>query len=171
MEIKISCTSGLTLSLDKMLTYPGKLKKHSQLEIERLCKSIANDGFLFPIAIGKLKDKCYVVDGECRLFALQELEYRGYTIPEIPVFYVRGNEETIKRNIVMGTSTNHCVSKVSLEEFLGDKNELKKYAFNEGNLIDFYDAADMTLWKETNGGKEVKKGIELKATDFEGLLK
>lgn len=64
-KIKIACTSGITLPLEEISIYPSKLKKHSQLEIERVVESIVNDGFLFPIAIGKLHGKNYVIDGEC----------------------------------------------------------------------------------------------------------
>lgn len=166
-KIKIACTSGLNLKLADLFVYPGKLKKHSQLEIERLCDSIIKDGFLFPIAVGKVKDKNYVVDGECRLFALQELEYRGYEIPDIPVFYIKSNEETIIRNILMGTSTNHCVTKNSLENACKDKELLKLLAFNEGELIDFYETSDIEKFFEktsdvvkTASAKEYSEAIK-----------
>lgn len=160
-KIKIACTSGITVALETLYTYPGKLKKHSQLEIERLCDSIEKDGFLFPIAVGKVAGKNYVVDGECRLFALQELESRGYEIPEVPVFYVRSNEETIKRNILIGTSTNHCVTKYSLKQFLNDRNVLKELAFNEGTLIDFYESSDIEKFFETT-----KKIVNTDTNDY-----
>ena len=150
--IKIACTSGLSLPLNELTVYSSRLKKHSQLEIERLCDSIVNDGFLFPIAVGKLKDKNYVIDGECRLFALQELEYRGYEIPSIPVFYIRCNENTIKKNVLIATSTNHCVTRYSLEEFCNDKELLKSLAFNEGGLIDFYTGSDIEKFFEKTKG-------------------
>ena len=171
-KIKIACTSGLSLSINEMTIYPGKLKKHSQLEIERVCDSIVKDGFLFPIGIGKLGDKNYVIDGECTLFALQELEYRGYEIPEIPVYYVRTKEDTIKRNILIGTSSNHCVTDVSIKKFVEGTNiDVKSFGFNNGDLIDFYTPLDMDLWHQTVGGKEVGENIKLEAKDFEGLLK
>lgn len=141
MKIKIACTSGIQIPLNEMMTFPGALKKHSQLEIERVVDSIVKNGFLFPIAIGKIKDKNYVIDGECRLFALQELEYRGFEIPDIPIFYVRTNDDTIKRNILIGTSTNHCVTKYSLKSF-SDKETLLSLAFNEGELLDLHDVSD-----------------------------
>ena len=148
-KIKIACTSGITISMNELTVYPGKLKKHSQLEIERLCDSIVNDGFLFPIAVGKLGDKNYVIDGECRLFALQELEYRGYEISEIPVFLIRcKNEETLKKLILLAASTNHCVTKYSLEHFFNDSKVLKELAFNEGTLIDFYTSSDIEKFFE-----------------------
>lgn len=167
--IEINCTTGagLELSLDKFYIYPGNAKKHSQLEIERLCESILKDGFLFPIAVGKVKDKNYVIDGECRLFALQELECRGYEIPPIPVFYIRSNEKTIIRNILMGTSTNHCVTKSSLEKICQNQSLLKELAFNEGELIDFFTNSDIEKFFEKTSdvvkiasAKEYSEGIK-----------
>ena len=169
-EIKIACTSGIKMDMNQMSVYPGKLKKHSQLEIERLCDAIVNDGFLFPIAIGKLGDKNYVMDGECRLFALQELEYRGYEIPEIPIYYVKTNEKTIKRNILLAASTNHCVTETSLKEFNKENNvDLKQLAFSTPDLIDFHTVEDLGLYVDTNGGKFTD--IEHNEKDYEGLLK
>lgn len=51
------------MSLDDMNWFPSKLKKHSDLEIQRIRDSIIEDGFLFPIAIGKVGDKNYIIDG------------------------------------------------------------------------------------------------------------
>ena len=165
-KIKIACTSGITLSLEEISIYPSKLKKHSQLEIERVVESIVDDGFLFPLAVGKLDGKNYVIDGECTYYALQELKYRGYEIPEIPVFYVRTNEKTIKKNILIATSTNHCVTKNSLKQFLDDEKILKELAFNEGTLIDFYTPNDFDRFFSKNKG--VKKLV--KEVNFFTLL-
>ena len=165
-KIKIACTSGITLPLEEISIYPSKLKKHSQLEIERVVESIVNDGFLFPLAIGKLDGKNYVIDGECTYYALQELKYRGYEIPEIPVFYVRTNEKTIKKNILIATSTNHCVTKNSLKQFLDDEKILKELAFNEGTLIEFYAPNDFDRFFSKNKG--VKKLV--KEVNFFTLL-
>ena len=150
--IKIACTSGFSLPLDELTVYSSKLKKHSQLEIERLCDSIVNDGFLFPLAVGKLGDKNYIIDGECSYYALQELAYRGYEIPAVPIFYVKTSEKTIRRNILLATSTNHCVTRYSLEEFCNDKELLKSLAFNEGGLIDFYTGSDIEKFFEKTKG-------------------
>lgn len=165
-KIKIACTSGITLPLEEISIYSSKLKKHSQLEIERVVESIVNDGFLFPLAIGKLDGKNYVIDGECTYYALQELKYRGYEIPAIPVFYVRTNEKTIKKNILVATSTNHCVTKNSLKQFLDNEKILKELAFNEGTLIDFYTPNDFDRFFSKNKG--VKKLV--KEVDFFALL-
>lgn len=169
-KIKIACTSGITLPLEEISIYASKLKKHSQLEIERVVESIVDDGFLFPLAIGKLDGKNYVIDGECTYYALEELKYRGYEIPEIPVYYVRTNEKTIKKNILIATSTNHCVTETSLKIFNeGNAVDLKQLAFNTPDLIDFHDDIDIGLYIYINGGKYNEK--KLNPDDFEGLLK
>ena len=145
-QIKIKCTSGFTIPLDEMVLFTGKLKKHSLLEIERVVDSITNDGFLFPIAISKVNGKNLIIDGECRYKALNELKNRGYEIPEIPIFYVKSNEETLIRNTLIATSTNHVVTKSSLEEFCKDTQFgelIKELAFNEGLLIDFWTEEDL----------------------------
>lgn len=117
-----------------------------------------------------MKDKNYIVDGEARFLALIELENRGYEMPEIPVFYVRANEQSIKRNILLATSTNHCVTETSLKIFARDTDvNLKQLGFNTADLIDFHTDTDIGLYVYTNGGKYNKEQIN--SEDFEGLLK
>ena len=158
------------MSLDDMNWFPSKLKKHSDLEIQRIRDSIIEDGFLFPIAIGKVGIKNYIIDGECTYNALQQLKYEGFEIPEIPIYYVRCNEETIKKMILIGTSTNHCITETSLKEFVKDTEiDLKTYGFNKGDLIDFHTDVDIGLYIETKGGKFSEQ--KLNEEDFEGLLK
>ena len=169
-KIRIKCTTGITMSLDDMNWFPSKLKKHSDLEIQRIRDSIIEDGFLFPIAIGKVGDKNYIIDGECTYNALQQLKYEGFEIPEIPIYYVRCNEETIKKMILIGTSTNHCVTEISLKEFVkGTDLNLKNYGFSDSDLIDFHSDVDIGLYIQTKGGKFSEQ--KLNKEDFEGLLK
>ena len=145
-EIKIKCVSGISLPLNEMVLFSSKLKKHSMLEVERIVDSIVNDGFLFPIAISKVGGKNFIIDGECRYLALIELKNRGYEISEIPVFYIKSNCETVKKLILLATSTNHVVTKSSLEEFCKDTQFgelIKELAFSEGSLISFWTENDL----------------------------
>lgn len=170
-KIRIKCTSGITLPLDLMCLPDNTLKKHSLLEIQRLETSIIEDGFLFPIAISEMQGIKYIVDGECRYHALSNLSEKGYEIPEIPIFYIAcTNVNTLKRNILMGTSVNHAVTTVSLRKFADDKT-LNKYAFSMPELIDFFNQYDMDVYEYTLGGKFVKDGVKLEKEQFEGLLK
>lgn len=142
--IQIKCKTGYSLPLKDFRLYSGKLKKHSMLEIERIVDSIINDGFLFPISVMKIEDKNYIVDGEATYKALCELEDRGFELPEIPVIYIES--DNIKKVILIGTSTNHCVTKNSLCDFIKNSDiDLKSFGFNEGTLIDFMTKFDFDL--------------------------
>lgn len=169
--INISCTTGKTLPLDNIEFYSKKFKKHSMLEISRVAESIEKDGFLFPIAVGKIGEHNYIIDGEATYLALHELKAKGIEIPEIPVYYVRCTEETIKKIILIGSSSNHMVTEISLSDFVkGTDIDLNDFGFNTGDLIEFEKEPDMSLYKDAPGGKIVAKGIDLKPEDFEGLL-
>ena len=140
------------------------------MEIQRIRDSIIEDGSLFPIAIGKVGNKNYIIDGECTYNALQQLKYEGYEIPEIPIYYVRCNEETIKKMILIGTSTNHCVTETSLKEFVkGTDLNLKNYGFSDSDLIDFHSDVDIGLYIEFKSGKFSEQ--KLNEEDFGELLK
>lgn len=169
-QIKIKCTSGFTIPLDEMVLFAGKLKKHSLLEIERVIDSISEDGFLFPIAISKVEGKNLIIDGECRYYALMELKNRGFEIPEVPVYFVKSNKETLIKNTLIATSTNHIVTKSSLIEFAKDSNvDLKQFGFSEGTYIDFWTVNDIDRYFEmAKTSKE--KGLTGKE-DYLGMLK
>ena len=158
------------MSIDEMHWFPSNLKKHSELETQRIVDSILNDGFLFPIAIGCINDKNYIIDGECTYNALQQLKYEGYEIPEIPIYYVKCNEETIRKIILIATSTNHCVTKASLKKFTQDEKLLKGLGFNEGTLIDFIDVEDIDRCFEIVNHNISKESISVYTDSIKGGL-
>ena len=165
--ITVNCSTGKTLPLNEIEKYPTKLKKHSILEIDRVEKSIREDGLCFPITVGRVNGHNYVIDGEATYFALKQLPQDE--VPEIPVVFVRCNEETIKKMILISASTNHCVNEVSLKKFVEGTNiNLKDYGFPTYDLIDFHTDVDIGLYVETIGGKFSEQ--KLNHEDFEGLL-
>ena len=166
----INCSTGKTLKLSEIEKYPVKVKKHSVLEIDRVEQSIKSLGLCFPITVGKVDGHNYIIDGEATYLALRQMTPKDED-PEIPIVLVRCTAETIKKMIIISASTNHCVTDISLKKFVeGTDINLKDYAFDNGELLDFYQPIDMELWEQTTGGKEVKEGIVLKSEDFVGLL-
>ena len=166
--IAVNCSTGKTLPLSEIEKYPSKLKKHSLLEIDRVEDSIKKDGLCFPITVGKVNGHNYIIDGEATYLALRQLPQEE--VPEIPVVFVRCNEETIKKMILISASTNHCVTESSLKHFVEETNlNLKDYGFPTFDLIDFHTDMDLNLYVETIGGKYTE--LELKEEEFEGLLK
>lgn len=165
--IKINCVTGKLLPLEQIEKYPGKLKKHSMLEIARVKKSIIEDGLCFPITIGRVEGHNYIIDGEATWFALKE--FSKEEVPDIPVVFVRCNAETLKKMIIIASSTNHAVTETSLKKFVeGTDINLKEYGFSDFNLIDFHTDVDIGLYVETIGGKFSEQ--KLNKEDFEGLL-
>lgn len=166
--ITVNCSTGKTLSLNEIEKYPTKLKKHSILEIDRVEKSIREDGLCFPITIGRVDGHNYIIDGEATYLALRQLPQEE--VPEVPVVYVRCNAETIKKMILISASTNHCTNEISLKKFIeGTELNLKDYGFPTYDLIDFHTDVDIGLYVETIGGKFSEQ--KLNPEDFEGLLK
>ena len=167
--ITINCSTGKSLPLSQIEKYPSKLKAHSMLEIDRVEKSIKEDGLCFPITVGRVNDKYYIIDGEATYFALKQMTPKDED-PEIPVVIVRCDAETIKKMIIISASTNHCVTESSLEHFVEGTNiNLKDYGFPTYDLIDFHTDVDIGLYVETIGGKFSEQ--KLNPEDFEGLLK
>ena len=149
-----------------MSLYPVRLKKHSILEIERVKHSIETIGLCFPITIGRVDGKNYIIDGEATYLALNSIS----DVPEIPVIFIRCNDESIKELILISSSTNHCVTESSLKHFVENTNlNLKDYGFSNSELIDFHTDEDIGLYVQTLGGKFSEQ--KLKKEDFEGLLK
>lgn len=166
--ITVNCSTGKTLPLSEIEKYPSKLKKHSILEIDRVEKSIKEDGLCFPITVGRVDGHNYIIDGEATYLALKQLPPEE--VPDIPVVLVRCNAETIKKMILISTSTNHCVTESSLKHFTENTGlNLKNYGFPTFELIDFHTDMDLNLYIETIGGKYTE--LELKEEEFEGLLK
>lgn len=165
--ITVNCSTGKCLPLSQIEKYPSKLKAHSMLEIDRVEKSIKEDGLCFPITVGRVNEKYYIIDGEATYLALKQIPQEE--VPEIPVVIVRCDEQKLKKLILISASTNHSVSEYSLKQFTKDTNlNLKDYGFPTYDLIDFHTDVDIGLYVETIGGKYNKS--EVKESDFEGLL-
>jgi len=166
--ISINCSTGKTMPLSEIERYPSKLKKHSILEIDRVEKSIKDDGLCFPITVGRMDGHNYIIDGEATYLALKQMP--SEEVPDIPVVIVRCTPESIKKLILISTSTNHCVTESSLKHFVeGTDINLKDYGFPTFELIDFHTDVDIGLYVETIGGKFSEQ--KLNSEDFEGLLK
>ena len=170
-SILIKCVSGFKTNLNDFVFQPGKLKQHSDLEINRLIENIKNDGFLFPIIVSKVNDKLYIIDGECRVLALHSLMQQGFEIPEIPYCLTKATEDTIKKITIDNCSTNHSVTQFSLQTYCEGTNiQLKKYGFPVPSLIDFREMKYIELYDSALGGKIETGKVKLKKEEFMGLL-
>lgn len=104
-KIENKCKTKDSLSLEKLSTFANDIKNRTSYDIDRLKKSITDNGFLFPLFIWK--DKNIILDGKSRYVALNQLKNEGYEIPEIPIVYVDAKDEFEAREKVLQVNSRY----------------------------------------------------------------
>lgn len=119
-SIKNNVHGTKTISWDILKTYEfNDLKEKENRDISKLKNSIINDNFSFPFYLWK--DHNYIIDGNGRNLALQELEAEGYKIPELPIVEIEANTKQHAKKLVLLASSNYGkVTKESYDLFIED---------------------------------------------------
>lgn len=119
-SIKNNVHGTKTISWDVLKTYEfNDLKEKENRDISKLKNSIINDNFSFPFYLWK--DHNYIIDGNGRNLALQELEAEGYKIPELPIVEIEANTKAHAKKLVLLASSNYGkVTKESYDLFIED---------------------------------------------------
>lgn len=118
-KVENKCETKDFLSLDKLATFANDIKNRTSYDIDRLKKSITDNGFLFPLFIWK--DKNVILDGKSRYVALNQLKNEGYEIPEIPIVYVDAKDEFEAREKVLQVNSRYGkITEGSLDYFAKD---------------------------------------------------
>ena len=110
--IKIKCEGAATLDLDQLEPLQGALKPLSDTNYEKLKQSIVERGFSFPFIVwqqtarGK-KRRYRIMDGHQRDIALKRMRDDGYTIPPLPVSYVKAKTEKEAREGILLISSQY----------------------------------------------------------------
>jgi len=95
------------------------LKEGLNRDVSKLKNSIVNDGFNFPFYLWKNHN--YVIDGNGRNIALNELENEGYLIPELPVVEIEANtKQHAKKLVLLASSSYGKVTQESYDLFIED---------------------------------------------------
>lgn len=95
------------------------LKSVEDRDVQKLKNAIVNRGFSFPFYVWYGHE--YVIDGAGRSKALAELEQEGYTIPDLPVVYIRADSFEQAKALVLQASSEHGkITQESLNAFLED---------------------------------------------------
>ena len=107
------------ISWKKLKTFEFNDLKDKDRDISKLKNSIINEGFCFPFYLWK--DHQYVIDGNGRNIALNELESEGYKIPDLPVVEIEANsKQHAKKLVLMASSQYGKVTKASYDLFIED---------------------------------------------------
>jgi len=121
-EITIACKAAATLPLDKLTVIQGDLKSLSDVNTEKLKKSILKYGFSAPIFIwesGVKVPKYNILDGTQRTAVLKMMKKDGYKIPDLPVVYISAkNKKEAMAKLLHITSQYGEFNREGLDAFL-----------------------------------------------------
>ena len=82
-----------TIDYHKLSILQGDLKTLSETNKAKLCKSILEHGYFIPAFVWKSGEEMFILDATQRYHALQELEKKGYTIPDIPYIEIEAKDK------------------------------------------------------------------------------
>lgn len=117
--IKITCEGTDYVDYKSLVPFQGHLKILTEDNLEKLKKSIIKYGFTVPGFIWKSGKKKYILDSHQRVLALSSLAEDGYTIPDIPIVYIKAKNKTeAKEKLLHITSQYGTFDRGGLDEFL-----------------------------------------------------
>jgi len=106
MEIINNVKDYKMISWEAIKTYEfNNLKEIDNKDLIKLKNSIVNNGFSFPFYVWA--GHRYVIDGNGRQQALNELEQEGYSIPELPIVEIIADNKNHAKKLVLHASSSY----------------------------------------------------------------
>lgn len=119
MEIRVTCKTLDHLPHDRIEPLQGRLKKRTDEQIDKICRSIIKHGWAFPEFIWQHEGHYYCLDGHGRQAAIPRLIEMGYTIPEIPIVFIEAkNRDEAKELLLKCISQYGIVTQEGFNEFV-----------------------------------------------------
>jgi hypothetical protein len=117
-EIRVTCKTADSLPYERIELLQGRLKKRTDVQIEKICRSIIKHGWAFPEFIWENEGRNYCLDGHGRQAAIPCLIEMGYTIPPIPVVFIEAkNRDEAKELLLKCISQYGTVTQEGFAEF------------------------------------------------------
>jgi hypothetical protein len=140
-EIRIACKTADSLPYEQIEPLQGRLKKRTDEQIDKICRSIIKHGWAFPEFIWENEGHNYCLDGHGRQAAIPRLIEMGYTIPEIPVVFIEArNREEAKELLLKCNSQYGIIDVEGFREFIdGLEMEWGDLALPNGDVFEFPD--------------------------------
>ena len=114
--ITITCKTDSSLRIDQFVPFHGQLKIRDQEQIKALANSILRHGFAYPLFVWESGGENFVLDGHGRLLALTYLASISYSLPPIPVVYIKAKDITEARQKVL--ELNNLNGRIDKEAFI-----------------------------------------------------
>ena len=119
MKIPNNVEKFKTVSSDDFLEMDFNMLKDANRDVSYLVNAIKKDGWNFPVFVWE--ESNYVIDGTGRRKALLELLDEGYTVPKIPVVYIKAdNLEEAKKKTLQASSRFGIITNESYDIFIQD---------------------------------------------------
>jgi hypothetical protein len=117
-EIRVTCKTSDSLPYKQIELLQGRLKKRTDEQIDKICRSIIKHGWAFPEFIWQNEGHNYCLDGHGRQAAIPRLIEMGHTISAIPVVYVEAkNRDEAKELLLKCISQYGTVTQEGFAEF------------------------------------------------------
>jgi len=118
-ELRVTCKVADFLPYDQIEPLQGRLKKRTDEQLDKICRSIIKHGWAFPEFIWNNEGHNYCLDGHGRQAAIPRLIEMGYTIPLIPVVYIEAkNKSEAKELLLKCISQFGTVTQEGIAEFI-----------------------------------------------------
>jgi ParB/Sulfiredoxin domain len=122
-EIAIQCQAAVNLNLADLVPLQGELKELSDVNFEKLKRSILKHGITFPFFIWQSDGQNYILDGTQRDRVLKKMAGNGYQIPPLPCALIEAkNRKEAAEKILLISSQYGKMTNNSLEEFLAEND-------------------------------------------------
>jgi hypothetical protein len=120
-HIVVNCTATDFLSFWNITPFQGDLKDLSAESYQKLKANIIKYGITSPIHVWINEAKTWALDGHQRLRTLTALENEGYTIPLVPVTFIKADSVKDAKKILLSlTSQYGQINPDGLFEFIQD---------------------------------------------------
>ncbi len=121
--IKITCTGADAVDYNKILNFQGELKELNEDDRNRLVNEILEYGFNSPIHVWRFNKKLYNLDGHQRVAVLNYLKSEGWTIPKIPVDYIKAKNLKEAKHILLSRVKQYGIVKAQgFYNYMADAN-------------------------------------------------
>jgi hypothetical protein len=168
-EIRVTCKTVDSLPHNQIELLQGRLKKRTDEQIEKICRSIIKHGWAFPEFIWKNESHNYCLDGHGRQAAIPRLLEKGYIIPEVPVVYIEAkNRDEAKELLLKCISQFGTVTQEGFAEF-ADFNfdfldfEIPTISFSTIDINDLFIDVEKT---RSQDGEEEKYSVHMEETEM-----
>jgi hypothetical protein len=135
-EVKNRILKTELVDIERLTPFQGKLKSLSDVNFNKLRKSIIEEGFSFTVHVWENADVVYIIDGHQRVSVLHQMRKQGITVPPISCSFVSAKTYRDAKKLVLLAVSQY--GKIQKDGFL---------EFVDGEDFDFadYDFPDLTF--------------------------